>query len=187
MSNPYSFQRARELRRVSATAEQRLWECLRDRWLHGLRFRRQQPLHGYILDFYCADCHLVVELDGAVHQDQEQQAYDAHRNEHLQERGLTVLRFTNGGVEQTLGAVLRRIAAAAGLGSDLTPAFGHPSPLTANGEGPEAEGSAAGTGVGADRPAGDTAGAGRPGSNPSLASSPSPHAVGGERSGRRPG
>src|SRR5438874_3505827 len=99
MSSAYSSQRARELRRVSTPAERRLWECLRDRRLHGLKFRRQQPLYGYIVDFYCAERRLVVELDGAVHQDPEQQSYDEYRTRQLHERGLTVLRFRNGEVE----------------------------------------------------------------------------------------
>jgi very-short-patch-repair endonuclease len=115
MSNAASTRRSRELRRVSTPAEQRLWECLRDRRLGGLKFRRQQPLHGYSVDFYCAEHGLVVELDGAVHQDREQQSYDEYRNTQLRERGLTVLRFKNGEVEQRPEAVLGRIAAAAGL------------------------------------------------------------------------
>src|SRR5438128_120379 len=102
MSSAYSTQRSRELRRVSTPVEQRLWACLRDRRLHGLKFRRQQPLHGYIVDFYCAEHRLVVELDGAVHQDREQQSYDDYRNRQLHERGLTVLHFTNDEVEQRL-------------------------------------------------------------------------------------
>jgi very-short-patch-repair endonuclease len=124
MSKASSARRSRELRRVSTPAEQRLWECLRDRRLHGLKFRRQQPLHGYIVDFYCAEHRVVVDLDGAVHQDREQQSYDEYRNTLLHERGLTVLRFKNGEVERGLEAVLGRIAVAAGL----TPPFGHPSP-----------------------------------------------------------
>jgi very-short-patch-repair endonuclease len=125
MSKASSTRQSRELRRVSTPAEQRLWECLRDRRLLGLKFRRQQPLHGYIVDFYCAEHRLVVELDGAVHQDQEQQAYDDYRDGQLHERGLTVLRFTNGEVQQRLEAVLGRIAVAAGL----TPSPLHQRPV----------------------------------------------------------
>jgi very-short-patch-repair endonuclease len=139
MSSAHSTSRARELRRVSTLGERRLWECLRDRRLQGLKFRRQQPLHGYILDFYCAEYRLVVELDGTIHQDPEQREYDAYRNERLRERGLTVLRFTNREVEQSLEAVLGRIVLAAGVRADLTPPFGHPSPSTTDGEGPVAE------------------------------------------------
>jgi very-short-patch-repair endonuclease len=139
MSRPYSTRRARELRRVSMPAEQRLWERIRDRRLHGLKFRRQQPLHGYIVDFYCAERALVVELDGSVHQDREQQSYDAYRDQVFRERGLTVERITNWEVESSLEGVLVRIAAAAGVEGGLTPPFGHPSPPETGGEGPEAE------------------------------------------------
>jgi very-short-patch-repair endonuclease len=152
MANAYSTSRARELRRVSTSAERRLWECLRDHRLRGLKFRRQQPLHGYIVDFYCAEHGLIVELDGPVHQDPEQREYDVYRNEHLREHSLMVLRFTNQEVEQSLSAVLERIALTAGESAVLTPPFGHHSPSTTAGEGLVAEPAVASKEAGTSRP-----------------------------------
>jgi very-short-patch-repair endonuclease len=84
--------RARTLRADATPAERELWDLLRGGKL-GLRFRRQQPVGPFIVDFYCAAAGLVVELDGAGHA--ERQAYDDARTAWLNGRGLTVLRFAN--------------------------------------------------------------------------------------------
>ena len=98
---------ARELRKPQTPAEQKVWALIRDRQLGGLKFRRQQPLGRFIADFYCASCHLVVELDGDSHA--EQAEYDATRTEWLQQQGYRVVRFTNREVENELAAVLQAI------------------------------------------------------------------------------
>ena len=102
-----STDRARELRRNSTDAEARLWFRLRDRQLHGLKFRRQHRLGPYIADFYCDECELVVELDGGQHADAV--AADAKRTAYIEGLGLTVLRFWNNDVLSNTDGVLTRI------------------------------------------------------------------------------
>jgi very-short-patch-repair endonuclease len=106
---------ARQLRKAMTPAEQLLWEQLRAKRLHGLFFRRQHPLGPFILDFCCPVAKLVVEVDGTVHDDDEQAQYDRLRSEQLQNYGYTVLRFRNEEVKADLQVVLHRIAQAARL------------------------------------------------------------------------
>ncbi|CAN5763346.1 hypothetical protein BH23GEM8_BH23GEM8_11530 [soil metagenome] len=99
------------MRRHSATpAEAALWRALRGRQLAGAKFRRQHPRGRFILDFYCAAAQLVVEVDGGVHNEPDQAAYDRIRTEHLVAGGLRVMRVTNREVLTDLTGVLRRIA-----------------------------------------------------------------------------
>ncbi len=88
-------ERAREHRRDPAVAEALLWRELRSRKLGGWKWKRQVPRGNYILDFYCADAALVVELDGPHHLDAKQAACDARRTTKLEEQGLTVMRIDN--------------------------------------------------------------------------------------------
>jgi very-short-patch-repair endonuclease len=106
-ADEHDIQRARDLRRTSTTAEQMLWQLLRNRWVQGFKFRRQQPLGPYFADFYCAACALVVELDGASHTGRGD--YDAHRTQWLESRGIRVIRFRNLEVEQEPRKVLQII------------------------------------------------------------------------------
>jgi very-short-patch-repair endonuclease len=105
------LQRARELRRDLTIAERRAWELFRDRRMLGLKFRRQHVIDGFIVDFYCADLQLVLELDGAGHTDKMRSEYDAARTTHLQSRGLRVIRIDNAAVrEETLRRLLQDLA-----------------------------------------------------------------------------
>lgn len=100
-------------------AERKLWFKLRDRRLDGLKFRRQVPIGGYIVDFVCFDCGLIVELDGGQHNENPR---DALRDAELRKRGFTILRFWNNDVNGDILAVLYRIAhAAAALGAHGMP------------------------------------------------------------------
>lgn len=101
--------KARALRRELTPAEQRLWAALRNRQLNGLKFRRQHPYAQFVLDFFCAERLLAVELDGGIHTDLSVAAHDAARTEFLTQRGIQILRFANAEVEQNLPAVLTRI------------------------------------------------------------------------------
>ena len=76
-----------------------VWEHLRDRKFHGLKFRRQHPIGPYVADFFCADLGLVLEIDGAVHSDPEQQTRDRERTLFLQGLGCEVVRISNSQVE----------------------------------------------------------------------------------------
>ena len=100
---------ARELRTTSTDAERKLWACLRGSALEGLKFRRQQPFGPYILDFYCHELRLAIELDGGQHYEPKQLAHDAHRTAFLQDRGLRVIRFTNLDVLQNLEGVIEKL------------------------------------------------------------------------------
>jgi very-short-patch-repair endonuclease len=102
--------RARGLRRTQSEPEAIVWAALRDRQLHGFKFRRQHPLGAFVVDFYCAEARLVVELDGPSHVGRED--YDQRRQSWLEEQGLRVLRFTNDQVRQSLGEVLDLLGAA---------------------------------------------------------------------------
>ncbi len=88
-------------------AETLLWERLRNRRLHGLKFRRQHPLGPFIADFYCAAARLVVEVDGGIHLEQQEQ--DAQRDAVLRAQGYRTLRVTNQAVLDDIEQVLHTI------------------------------------------------------------------------------
>ena len=106
-ANPQITANGRQLRQNMTLAEQRLWRHLRGKRLAGYKFRRQQPLGTYILDFVCIEAKLAIEIDGGQHA--EQTACDAQRTRYLQQRGFTVLRFWNNEVLQQTEAVLTAI------------------------------------------------------------------------------
>ena len=136
--------RARSLRAESTDAERRLWGALRARRLMGWRFRRQQPIGPYIVDFVCIERRLIVEVDGSQHR--EAIRYDTARDWFLCRRGFVVMRFWNSDVLTQTAAVLEKICAVSQLRRPSPP----PSPACA-GEGvcgPNAPASAcAGEGV----------------------------------------
>lgn len=103
---------ARRLRRSQTLAESKLWTIVRGRRLGGFKFRRQVPVDRYFADFVCREASLIVELDGASHEDRV--VHDALRTEVLERCGFRVLRFDNalvlndpGGVADAIGAALR--------------------------------------------------------------------------------
>ncbi len=106
--HPILLQRARELRQPQTKAEQKVWAAVRNQQL-GFKLRRQHPIHRFIVDFYCAEAKLVIEIDGDSHNEPDQQEYDARRTEVLQLLGCHVLRFTNEDVWQRLTGVLEAI------------------------------------------------------------------------------
>ncbi len=118
--------RARELRREMTDAERLLWAHIRRRQVFGHRFRRQQPIGRYIVDFVCLEKRVIVELDGGQHMEQE--TYDAERTRWLEGRGYRVLRFWNNQVFDEIEGVLKVI-------SDALEAFPPPRPSPSRGEG----------------------------------------------------
>ncbi len=114
-----AVKKARELRHTETAAEKTLWAALRNRGLAGLKFRRQHPFAQFVLDFYCAEKLLAVEVDGRIHQELVRADHDEARTEFLVQHGVRVLRFKNEDIEQDLPGVLKQIAAAA-----LTPQSG---------------------------------------------------------------
>jgi very-short-patch-repair endonuclease len=101
------------LRNNATDAERALWQILRGKQL-GVKFRRQHPLKGYVLDFYCVERKLAVELDGGQHNSPEGRAHDAKRSMVLMEQGIRVIRFWNDEVFNNLDGVWQRIAEALG-------------------------------------------------------------------------
>ena len=95
--------RARELRNNPTDAERVLWGRLRFWQIDGYKFRRQQPLGRYIVDFVCLEKRVIVELDGGQHA--QQASLDAERDRWLRDEGFTILRFWNHDVLKDVGAV----------------------------------------------------------------------------------
>jgi very-short-patch-repair endonuclease len=101
---------AKKLRMNATPTEVLLWERLRRNQLNGLKFRRQQVIDGFIVDFYCHSARLIIEVDGGIHQQQVE--YDLAREEILKARGLRIVRFSNGEVLGNIDRVLLTIAEA---------------------------------------------------------------------------
>ncbi|HSQ62696.1 MAG TPA: endonuclease domain-containing protein [Polyangiaceae bacterium] len=110
-TSSFRTSRARALRARHTASEARLWHMLR-RNRQGAHFRRQHPVGPFYVDFICLTRGLVIEIDGAVHDDPDVAFADARRQEALEALGLRVLRFSAGEVERDLGGVLWRIRAA---------------------------------------------------------------------------
>jgi very-short-patch-repair endonuclease len=106
--HPTIRQFARELRRPQTPAEATLWQHLRNRNLQ-FKFRRQHPIDFFIIDFYCADAKLLIEIDGESHFQPTQMEYDQTRTEYLEALGYKLIRFTNDDVRYNLQVVLSRI------------------------------------------------------------------------------
>ncbi|MFC3859906.1 endonuclease domain-containing protein [Deinococcus antarcticus] len=101
-------QKARALRREQTPEERLLWRALRNRFLN-VKFRRQWPIAGYIVDFVCFEARLIIELDGSQHAEESACEYDAVRTEILEAGGFRVVRFWNNEVNTNLEGVLHTI------------------------------------------------------------------------------
>lgn len=108
------FRFAQQNRRPLTPAEQALWEVLSNKKLDGWKFRRQHPCGSYILDFYCHQARLCVEVDGGYHHEPDQQEADVIRTAYLEEAGIRVLRFANSEVMGDLNGVVGEIRRALG-------------------------------------------------------------------------
>src|SRR5690348_6938398 len=118
----------RRLRRDMTHAERVLWRLLRDRRLSGIKFRRQQPIDSYVVDFVCFSHRLVIEVDGGQHAAVD--TYELRRTAHLERGGFRILRFWNNEVLENPEGVWEAIRQAL---SELTPSP-RPSPATGEGE-----------------------------------------------------
>jgi very-short-patch-repair endonuclease len=109
---PYSAnlkQLARKLRNESTLGETLLWKELRNKQLHGYDFHRQKPLLNYIVDLYCYELDLVIEIDGSYHNHFETYELDLLREKELEAYNLTIIRFTEQEVKKDITNVLRTI------------------------------------------------------------------------------
>jgi type I restriction enzyme R subunit len=102
--------KARELRKNQTKAEEIFWEILRNRQFLNLKFRRQHQIGDYIVDFYCPELKLVIEIDGEIHNTEEQSKKDSKREAYLKSLGNNILRFSNQRIFEDLDGVLQDIA-----------------------------------------------------------------------------
>lgn len=100
---------ARRLRREMTESEQALWSRVRRKQIAGIQFYRQRPISGFVVDFYCPNAKLVVEVDGSQHLSPEKSLQDTHRDTLLKKLGLRVLRFNSAEVLQHTDAVTEAI------------------------------------------------------------------------------
>lgn len=100
---------ARKLRQDATDPEALLWACLRGRRMNNRKFRRQHPVEPYVLDFYCADLKLAIELDGGQHNTTEGKQHDKAREAFLRSQGIETLRFTNDEMMRNTDGVLNMI------------------------------------------------------------------------------
>jgi len=108
-NDPALKERRRILRKTQTDAEGRFWAQVRNKQIRGLKFFRQYSVGPYILDFYCPERKLAVELDGGQHNEFENREYDGMRTEFLKSHGINVLRFWNNEVLQNMEGVLSRV------------------------------------------------------------------------------
>jgi very-short-patch-repair endonuclease len=102
---------ARSMRADATKAENVLWQALRNKQLDGLKFKRQVPLGGYILDFVCFEARLIIEVDGGQHSESKR---DLERDRHFESQGFRTLRFWNDEVVGNLDGVCLAIIREAG-------------------------------------------------------------------------
>ena len=100
---------ARGLRKRMTDAERKLWKALRGKRLEGLKFRRQEPIGPFIVDFVCFERKLIVEADGSQHYEGEQKQKDIERDHWLREQGFEILRFSNSDILTNTDGVILRI------------------------------------------------------------------------------
>ncbi|HMD68055.1 MAG TPA: DUF559 domain-containing protein [Chitinivibrionales bacterium] len=105
----YKLRQARDLRQKMTGAEANLWEKVRRKQILGLKFRRQQIIEGFIVDFFCHQAKLVVEVDGGIHTSEEQKKIDEHRRNVFALRGLEEMRFHNQEVLTSIENVVKQI------------------------------------------------------------------------------
>ena len=101
--------RARELRKNTTPQEQKLWDILRKKNFHGLKFTRQFQIGNYIVDFVCRSKKIVIEVDGGQHNEESNIKSDKIRTEYLNSKGYKVIRFWNNEIEQNLEGVYERL------------------------------------------------------------------------------
>jgi very-short-patch-repair endonuclease len=108
-AKPKLFVYAKELRKNPTEAENRIWIELKKYRKRGFIFRRQHPIDIFIADFYCHSLKLVIEVDGEIHDNENNIDYDIGRSAELEKLNVTVLRFKNIEIYTELNNVIRKI------------------------------------------------------------------------------
>ena len=109
--NPRLKAVARQLRQNMTRSEILLWQRLKGKQMHGYDFDRQRPIDEYVVDFYCKQLRLAIEIDGSSHDSTEAQEQDSHRQARLETLGVRFLRFRDEDVRYRLDEVLHVIEA----------------------------------------------------------------------------
>ena len=100
---------AKNLRKNATIQERRLWNLLKNRQFLNLKFKRQQPIGNYIVDFVCPEAKLVIEIDGGQHNFPENVKFDEVRTRYLNELGYKVIRFWNNEIYENIDGVLSKL------------------------------------------------------------------------------
>lgn len=100
---------ARNLRKNATIQERRLWNLLKNRQFYNLKFKRQQPIGDYIVDFICKEAKIIIEVDGGQHNEPENIEYDKTRTEYLNNLGYKVIRFWNNEIYENIEGVVLRL------------------------------------------------------------------------------
>jgi very-short-patch-repair endonuclease len=108
-NSPHLKQNRQQLRNNPTDAENKLWYYLRNCQFQNLRFRRQYSCGNFILDFYCPQIRLGIEVDGGQHNILENQAQDAERTEYLKRKGIKIIRFWNHEILSDIDGVLGKL------------------------------------------------------------------------------
>ena len=116
------IKRARVLRSNMTRAEIILWSRLRSKKIDGYKFRRQQPIFDYVIDFYCHELKLIIEVDGEIHSLTEKTDSDIKRDKILKINGYHLIRLSNFEIETNIDATIRKIRTF--IKSDLSPSQG---------------------------------------------------------------
>ncbi len=98
---------ARLLRKDSTNAELLVWNALRNRKFNNLKFRRQHEINGFIIDFYCHELRVAIEIDGKIHEGQKD--YDQLRQEMIENENITFIRITNEDIMKDINILLEKI------------------------------------------------------------------------------
>ena len=108
-ASPEIKERAKELRKRMTLSEKILWQELRKNRRYNLYFRRQHPISRFIVDFYCHELRLVIEVDGSIHDQEDQQERDVNRTVELENFGIEVIRFSNSEIIGNIRKVAEKI------------------------------------------------------------------------------
>ncbi len=100
---------AREFRKTSTPAEEKLWQLLRKKQILKYKFRRQYVVAGFILDFYCPLLRIGIEVDGGIHDDPQVATYDRRRECIITQHRITILRIRNEEIENNILDVMKKI------------------------------------------------------------------------------
>ena len=104
---PIKKQFARQLRKGQTDTEKRVWTLLKDRQLFGLKFRRQHVIEGFVVDFYCHEHQLAIEVDGGIHQ--RRREYDRLRQNEIEAKDVTIIRVSNDDLENNMCTLIQKI------------------------------------------------------------------------------